>query len=127
MRTRRRTSPAFGYGFHPASEKVPAEAAGVEPARKTPPAGAAVHGLMPILVDDDGAAALLGVSRRTFTDLIDAPWMCRAIQLGVRLRRWSIDELRAAVARMPRETARAPQPTALRTRIDAMKGGGDAC
>lgn len=57
---------------------------------------------------------------------MDAEFMPRPIRLGPRLRRWSIDELRAAVAAMPRESARGPQPSSLRARIDAMKGGNDA-
>ncbi len=77
-----------------------------------------------ILVDDDGAAALLGVGKRTFTDLIPEDWMPVPIQLGPRLRRWSIDELRAAVAKMPRQTERVQPQSLLRGRIERQKSTG---
>ncbi|HEX7637952.1 MAG TPA: hypothetical protein VF457_06105 [Burkholderiaceae bacterium] len=103
-----------------------AGAIGSAPDRELVAAAAhAAPGLHPILVDDDGAAALFGVSKRTFCDLIPAPWMALPITLGPRLRRWSVDELRAAVARMPRQAARQEQPASLlRARIENMKATG---
>jgi predicted DNA-binding transcriptional regulator AlpA len=122
MPARQRTAPTFGYDF------APPTAAGAHPDRQPAPAVRETTPLgMTGLVDDEGAAAFFACSKRTFGEFMDAEWMPRPIRLGPRLRRWSIDELRAAVAAMPRETSRPPQPTALRARIDAMKGAGDAC
>lgn len=59
-------------------------------------------GMPRILLTDDEAAAALGVSKRTFHDLRAEAFMPKAIALGPRLLRWSIDELRNAVANMPR-------------------------
>lgn len=78
------------------------------------------------LVDDDGAAAFFGCSKRTFTTFMDEAWMPRPINLGPRLRRWSVDELRAAVANMPRQTERSQPESLLRARIERMKTGGTA-
>lgn len=43
-----------------------------------------------LLLDRHQAAAALGVSSRTFEDLMNQPWMPRPVQLGPRLLRWSI-------------------------------------
>ena len=115
------SAPAFGYGFR--APTAPLAATGEsEPSAARAPAPAGVIGL----VDDDGAAAFFGCSKRTFSTFMDAPWMVKPIRLGPRLRRWSIDELRAAVAAMPREVARPAQPSALRARINALKGAPEA-
>jgi len=76
------------------------------------------------LVDDDGAAAFFGVAKRTFGTFMDAPWMPKPIVLGPRLRRWSLDELRAAVASMPRQTGRAQPESLVRAKIERMKSTG---
>jgi len=78
-----------------------------------------------LLVDDDGCAEILGVSKRTLTALIPEPWMPAPITLGPRLRRWSVDELRASIAQMPRGP-RAVQPEGLlRSRIERQKATGE--
>lgn len=78
------------------------------------------------LVDDDGAAAFFGCSKRTFTTFMGEAWMPLPINLGPRLRRWSLDELRAAVANMPRQTERQQPESLLRARIERMKATGAA-
>jgi len=70
------------------------------------------NALSQLLVDDDGCAEILGISKRTLTALIPEPWMPAPITLGPRLRRWSVDELRAAIANMPRGQ-RAVRPAGL--------------
>jgi len=83
------------------------------------------NGLPVLLVDDDGCAEILGVSKRTLTALIPEPWMPAPITLGPRLRRWSVDELRASIAQMPRGP-RAVQPEGLlRSRIERQKATGE--
>jgi predicted DNA-binding transcriptional regulator AlpA len=78
-----------------------------------------------LLVDDDGCAEILGVSKRTLISLVDASWMPTPIALGPRMRRWSVDELRAAIGNMPR-TSRTEQPASLlRARIERAKATGD--
>ncbi len=77
------------------------------------------------LVDDDVAAtAFFGCSKRTFSTFMDESWMPRPIYLGPRLRRWSVDELRAAVASMPRQTERVQPESLLRAKIERMKTTG---
>ena len=78
------------------------------------------------LVDDDGAAAFFGCSKRTFSTFMSESWMPLPINLGPRLRRWSLDELRAAVADMPRQTQRSQPESLLRARIERMKATGAA-
>lgn len=78
------------------------------------------------LVSDDGAADFFGVSKRTFSTFMGADWMPKPIQLGPRMRRWSLDELRAAVARMPRQTERAQPESLLRAKIERLKSTGTA-
>jgi len=77
------------------------------------------------LLSEDEAAAWFGISKRTFQSLRDAAWMPAPIVLGPRLLRWSVDELRAAVAKMPRQTERAQPESLLRTRIERAKTTGD--
>lgn len=88
------------------------------------PAGHSATGWTVGLVPDEGAAAFFDVSKRTFGTFMDADWMPRPILLGPRLRRWSIDELRAAVANMPRQTERSQPESLLRTRIERLKSTG---
>lgn len=80
-----------------------------------------------VLLTEDEAAAVLGVSKRTFSTLRStADYLPAPIVLGPRLLRWSADELRAAVARMPRQTERVQPESLLRSRIDRMKATGVA-
>ena len=89
---------------------------------------AAARQPVPALLDDDGAAALLGVGVRTLLDeLRHAEWFdVRPVELGPRLRRWPRAELEALVSRMPRQTRPPGEPETLasarRRRIEAMKG-----
>ena len=67
------------------------------------------------LLTEEEAAAALRVSRRTFQSLRDEEWMPKAILLGPRILRWSADELRKAIAGMPRlENKRQALPDSLR-------------
>jgi predicted DNA-binding transcriptional regulator AlpA len=77
------------------------------------------------LLSEDEAAAWFGISKRTFQSLRDAAWMPAPIVLGPRLLRWSVDELRAAVSKMPRQTERTQPESLLRTRIERAKATGD--
>ena len=67
----------------------------------------------PLLLDERGAAAALGVSEATFGRLRDEPWLPKPIALGPRLLRWSVAELQGAIAAMPRQAEPAPMPLAL--------------
>jgi len=88
---------------------------------QTPSPGAASEGVRrglaglstPLLLDELGAAAALGVSKATFERLRSAPWMPKPIALGPRLLRWSVAELQGAIAAMPRQAEPAPMPLAL--------------
>lgn len=80
--------------------------------------------IVPVLLTEDEAAAALGVSRRTFQSLRSETWMPPTIVLGPRLLRWSADELRAAVAAMPRQTQRVQPESLLRAKIERMKATG---
>ena len=72
-----------------------------------------------LLLDRHQAAAVLGVSCRTFEELMDAAWMPRPVQLGPRLLRWSLEELEAAIKAMPRQDQK---QESVRTRIARLKG-----
>jgi hypothetical protein len=61
----------------------------------------------------------LGVSTRTFEDLMHEPYLPAPVQLGPRLLRWSFEELRAAIPRMPRQLEK-QQP--VRQQIARLKG-----
>ena len=105
------------------------DGAGLRPlapdASQTSPASAGRSAsIAPVLVTEDEAAAALGVSRRTFQNLCSEPYMPRAIVLGPRLHRYSLDELRAAVGSMPRQTERTQPESLLRTRIERAKRTG---
>jgi predicted DNA-binding transcriptional regulator AlpA len=82
--------------------------------------------LPPVLLTEDEAATVLGVSKRTFLNLREQPWMPRAIVLGPRMHRYSLDELRAAVANMPRQSERVQPESLLRSQIERMKATGAA-
>jgi hypothetical protein len=89
------------------------------------PQSAARPPIAPVLLTEDEAASALGISRRTFQSLCGESYMPRAIVLGPRLHRYSLDELRAAVANMPRQTERTQPESLLRTRIERAKRTGD--
>lgn len=82
----------------------------------------------PVLLNDEQAAACLGVSVRKFHDLRAHDWMPRPVVLGPRLLRWIRSELeRAAVELIPRQAAGAGEPTQLlRARIERAKRTGAA-
>jgi predicted DNA-binding transcriptional regulator AlpA len=81
--------------------------------------------VVPVLLTEDEAAAVLGVSKRTFLNLRSESWMPLPIVLGPRMHRYSIDELRAAVSNMPRQTQRTQPESLLRNRIERAKATGD--
>jgi predicted DNA-binding transcriptional regulator AlpA len=84
--------------------------------------GPAVRHHVPLmLLDRHQAAAVFGISSRTFEELKDAEWMPRPVQLGPRLLRWPLSELQCAIARMPRQLTKG-EP--VRERIDRLKRGG---
>jgi hypothetical protein len=95
------------------------------PSPRTPPSAALSP--WPILLTDEQAAAALNVSVRRFHELREQPWCPRPIVLGPRQLRWSMAELSAAVAAMPRQEAKA-EPSQLakarRARIESMKTAG---
>ena len=66
-----------------------------------------------LLLTDEEAAAALGVGMSTFHAMRGEPFMPRPITLGPRLRRWSVTELQAAVASMPRQQEAAAEPLEL--------------
>ncbi len=47
------------------------------------------------------------------------------ISLGPRMRRWSVDELRAAVSNMPRASRQTQPESLLRARIERQKATGE--
>lgn len=108
--------PIDGAGAHPIAP---------EASVPSPTSAARPPYVVPVLLTEDEAAAALGVSRRTFQSLCGEPYMPRAIVLGPRLHRYSLEELRAAVAGMPRQTVRAQPESLLRTRIECAKRTGD--
>lgn len=78
-----------------------------------------------VLLTDEEAAACYGVSRRMFHELRKEPWMPKPVVLGPRTMRWSLAELEAAIANMPRQQEMGDQPRALaRAHIERMKKGG---
>jgi predicted DNA-binding transcriptional regulator AlpA len=80
---------------------------------------------MPALLSAVQAAAVLGVSERTFHTLRHQSWMPLPVVLGPRIVRWVRHELEQAATNMPRKQQ--PQPAQLlRGRIDAMKARGVA-
>jgi predicted DNA-binding transcriptional regulator AlpA len=82
-------------------------------------------GVSPALLNVAQAAAVFDVSERKFHVLRNEPWMPQPIVLGPRLLRWSAEELRSAIANMPRQAARADQPSQLlRGKIERAKQTG---
>ena len=77
------------------------------------------------LLTAEQAAALLGVSVRSFHELRREAWMTQPVVLGPRLLRWPRAELEAAIARMPRQTTPGAEPAQLRRRrIESLKTRG---
>ncbi len=77
-----------------------------------------------LLTDEQAAREVLGISPRTFAEVMKESWMPRPIQLGPRLRRWSRLELEAAIQNAPRQAEPASEPAQLRrAKIDRMKAG----
>lgn len=115
-----------------AEPKRTAIAAAAAPAADDRPHAAAAQpqrpAILPVLLDDEQSAALLGVSRRTFHALRAEPWWpVRAVVLGPRLTRWPRAELEQAIAVMPREKSKGSEPAQLaRARIERMKAGAAA-
>lgn len=97
----------------------------------TPDAGSGHRGrqsanvsLAPVLLSEDQAAALFGVSVRKFAGMRSEPWMPVPITLGPRLLRWSRIELEAAVDAMPRQKAPASEPLQLQlAKVRAARAG----
>ena len=82
---------------------------------------------MPALLSAVQAAAVLGVSERTFHTLRNEPWLPRPVVLGPRIVRFVRQELEQAAANMPRQKQPGTQPAQLaRGRIEAMKARGVA-
>jgi predicted DNA-binding transcriptional regulator AlpA len=77
-----------------------------------------------LLLTDEESAAALGMSVRKFRDLADEPYMCKPVQLGPRMLRWSLAELQDAIGRMPRQVQRSEPAELARSRIERMKRGG---
>jgi hypothetical protein len=81
--------------------------------------------VVPVLLTEEEAAAVFRVSPRTFQTLRTQPWFTvQPIVLGPRMLRWSLDELRAAVSDMPRQTQRVQPESLLRSRIERAKATG---
>jgi hypothetical protein len=69
----------------------------------------------PALLNEEQAAALLGIGRRKFHDVRQQPWftdLCTAVVLGPRALRWHRDELLLAAKAAPRVVKR-PEPAQL--------------
>ena len=91
--------------------------------RRKSAAQSAVHSGARMLLDDFEAAACFGVSRRTFHELRNQPWMIKPVVLGPRIVRWPRAELEAAIASMPRQEQPNEPAQLRRGRIDALKRG----
>lgn len=80
-----------------------------------------------LLTDEQAARDVLGMSPRTFAEVMKAPWMPKPIVLGPRMRRWVRAELEAALVNAPRQTTQGSEPAQLRrAKIERMKAGGVA-
>ncbi len=78
-----------------------------------------------LLTDEQAARDVMGISPRTFAEVMKEAWMPRPILLGPRLRRWHRAELEAAILNAPRQAAQGSEPAQLaRGKIDAMKSRG---
>lgn len=62
--------------------------------------------IAPVLLSEDQAAALFGVSVRKFGELRAEAWMPLPIALSPRYLKWSRVELEAAIEKMPRQSER---------------------
>ncbi len=87
--------------------------------RQTPTAGAAARptrpepATLPPFLNEMQAAALFGVSTRTFADLRHEAWMPEPMVLGPRSLRWSRDELIEALRQRAPRIKRQPMPAHL--------------
>lgn len=87
--------------------------------RQTPIAGAAARTVrpepasLPPFLNEAQAAALFGVSDRTFADLRHEAWMPDAMVLGPRSLRWSRDELIEALRQRAPRIKHQPMPSHL--------------
>lgn len=78
-----------------------------------------------LLTDEQAARDVLGVSPRTFAEVMKEPWMCKPVQLGPRLRRWVRTELEAALVNAPRQVEQGSEPAHLRrAKIESFKARG---
>lgn len=78
-----------------------------------------------LLTDEQAARDVLGVSPRTFAEVMKEPWMCRPVLLGPRLRRWIRTELETALTNAPRQQAQQSEPERLRrAKIESLKARG---
>lgn len=80
----------------------------------------------PALLTDQQAAALLGVSERTFATFVaTADWLPTPLALAKRLRRWHRGELMEALSRAAPRGQRGSEPEQLRrARIERQKASG---
>lgn len=109
-------------GGHSVSQTASNDKAAKPSARQSPNRSASAA-LLPF---EQLARDVLRVSPRTAAELIKQPWMPRPIVLGPRLLRWSLAEVEAAIANMPRQVQPGAEPAQLRRqRIDRMKAGPD--
>lgn len=109
-------------GGHSVSQTASNDTAAKPSARQSPIRSASAA----LLTDEQAAREVLGVSPRTFAELIKKPWMPRPVVLGPRMRRWPRAELEAAIASMPRQEQAPSEPAQLRRqRIERMKAGPD--
>lgn len=87
--------------------------------RQTPTTGAAERSArpepasQPPFLNESQAAALFGVSQRTFADLRHEAWMPEPMVLGPRSLRWSRDELVEAMRQRAPRGQRQPMPAHL--------------
>lgn len=109
------------HGGHALGQTASKDGASSPTRRQSPfrSAGAA------LLTDEQAARDVLGVSPRTFAEVMKADWMPKPIQLGPRLRRWSRAELEAAIAHAPRQAQPGGEPAQLRrAKIATLKARG---
>lgn len=86
-------------------------------------AGEAIRQPVPLLLlTDDECASALGVSVRTFRQLVHQ-WEIPPVVLGPRLVRWRLEDLQQAIARAPRQVQRSEPAELARSRIERMKKG----
>ena len=82
-----------------------------------------MRNVVPILLSDDEAAQLLGVSRRKFHELRQEGWMPKPRILGPRLLKWVRSELELAVTTIPHQEESCEPERLRRARIERLKKG----